>query len=248
MKKGEISAAPPPGAPVDCGCVIWGRNYDWDYVERLYNGLRRGLSRDIRLHVWTEHDRSVPPHMIKHVLEDLPELNAPKKAWWYKLQMFDPAHFSGRLIYLDLDVIVTGDLGWMLELDPAYFWTLRDFRYLWRSSHDCMNSSVMIWDTLRFRDIWADWRRDYTNIIRRYDGDQDWINQQIPAGQRRYIESARAQSWRWQVLDGGLDPKTRRYRAPDTGPQLDAATSLVIFHGRPKPHQISHQWVSKHWT
>jgi hypothetical protein len=36
------------------------------YVERLYNMVSRHMPVPMRFHVWTEHDRSVPPHMIKH--------------------------------------------------------------------------------------------------------------------------------------------------------------------------------------
>jgi len=57
---------------IDCACVIHGTGYDWIYVERLYNMLNRHLSGGCRMHVYTEHDRSVPPHMIKHCLEDWP--------------------------------------------------------------------------------------------------------------------------------------------------------------------------------
>ena len=55
---------------VDCACVIHGKAYDWRYVERLYNMLSRNLDREVRMHVYTEHDRSVPPHMVKHILDD----------------------------------------------------------------------------------------------------------------------------------------------------------------------------------
>jgi len=55
---------------IDCACVIHGSGYDWSYVERLYNMLCRNLHAEVRLHVYTEHDRSVPPHMVKHILTD----------------------------------------------------------------------------------------------------------------------------------------------------------------------------------
>ena len=56
----------------DCACVIHSSGYDWIYVERLHNMLNRWMPGGARLHVFTEHDRSVPPHMVKHVLEDWP--------------------------------------------------------------------------------------------------------------------------------------------------------------------------------
>ena len=53
--------------PIDCACVIHSDVYSWRYVDTLYNMLVRNLSREVRLHVYTEQDRPVPDHMIKHV-------------------------------------------------------------------------------------------------------------------------------------------------------------------------------------
>ena len=84
---------------IDCACVIHGSGYDWQYVERLYNMLCRNLLKEVRLHVYTEHDRSVPPHMVKHILEDW-GISGPKRSWWYKMQLFNPTHFAGNMLQL----------------------------------------------------------------------------------------------------------------------------------------------------
>ena len=100
-------------SPVDCACVIHGTGYDWIYVERLYNMLSRNLPNGIRFHVYTEHDRLVPAHMIKHVLTDWPEISGPKRSWWYKLQLFNSAHHQGNLLYFDLDTVILRDISWI---------------------------------------------------------------------------------------------------------------------------------------
>ena len=69
-----------PNAPIDCACVIHGDVYQWHYVDTLYSMLTRNLSRPIRMHVYTEHDRPVPPHMIKHVLTEWPGIQGAKKS------------------------------------------------------------------------------------------------------------------------------------------------------------------------
>ena len=116
---------------IDCACVIHGSGYDWQYVERLYNMLCRNLSTEVRMHVYTEHDRSVPPHMAKHTLEDW-GISGPKRSWWYKMQLFNPAHFAGNMLYLDLDVVIANNLDWIPAHSTDYLWTIRDFRYLQR--------------------------------------------------------------------------------------------------------------------
>jgi hypothetical protein len=190
----------------------------------------------------------VPPHMIKHILDESPELAGPKRAWWYKLQMFNVEHYAGHLLYFDLDTVIVGDLTWMLQLNPAYFWTLRDFRYLWKTGYSSMNSSVMFWDTVRYKHLWTDFQKDWPRWVTSYPGDQDYLNAVLPEDQKRFLETPRVKSWRWEVQDGGMDVRTRRYRREGLGAELDDKTSILVFHGRPKPHDVTDPVVVKHWV
>lgn len=235
---------------VDCGCVIHGSAYDWTYVERLFNMLTRHVPRPIRFHVWTEHDRSVPPHMIKHCLEEWPGVSGPKKSWWYKMQMFDPCHHDGNLLYFDLDVVIVDDISWAVSESTEYFWTLRDFRYLHRPTHVGINSSMMWWNTRRFSWIWENFRqRPIESVVQRYPGDQDYLTASISAADLRVYETHRAVSWRWQCHDGGWDFQRRRALTPGRGTEIIPGASVLVFHGRPKPHQLCSidSVVSEHW-
>lgn len=236
-------------AVVDVGCVLHGRAYDWIYVERLYNMVRRYLRTELRFHVWTEHDRSVPPHMIKHCLEEWPGISGPRKSWWYKMQIFDTRHHAGELLFLDLDMVIVRDLGWIVGELTDCFWTIRDFRRLQQISNITMNSSIMWFDTQRWYPIWQEFcKEDITQLSRRYHGDQDYLHAVIPSSRRRYFADELVASYRWQALDGGYDFRTRRHHRPGSGTQINKRTSIVVFHGRPKPHQAHQdQFVLEHW-
>jgi len=234
---------------IDCACVIHGTGYHWDYVQNLHAQLTRHHGDRIRLHVYTEHDRSVPPHLIKHCVEEWPGIAGPKKSWWYKMQLFNDQYHAGPLLYFDLDVIILQDMSWTRDLDLNYFWAIRDFRYLQRSTHNTINSSVMYWDTRRFGWVWRDFvKANLDEIVRRYPGDQDYVTQVIDPMQRRYFDKNRFESYRWQSLDGGFDFKTRVYRQPGQGFQPSGTTAAVIFHGSPKPHEIKNSVVTELWA
>lgn len=236
-------------AVVDVACVLHGRAYDWCYVERLYNMIHRHLPAAVRFHVWTEHDRSVPPHMIKHVLEEWPGVTGPKKSWWYKLQMFDPKHHAGDLLYFDLDTIIVGDISWIVQESTEQLWILRDFRYLQnpRMIYN-VNSSVMWWNTNDMSYVWREFeKRGVTDVVKTYHGDQDLINALVPPHRRQFLDQDRVASWRWQIFDGGWDFRSRRSRAPGTGVSVNDQVSVVVLHGNPKPHQIDNDWVRAHW-
>jgi len=237
-----------PGPMIDCACVIHSTGYDWRYVENLYNMLTRVLPGNIRFHVYTEHDRSVPPHMIKHILTEWPGIAGPKKSWWYKMQMFNPEHHAGNLLYLELDTVVVRDLSWISNLDTRYFWAIRDFRYLQNPHHTGFNSSVMWWNVSHFSWIWEQFSKsDIKQVTKNNPGDQDYITKVIDINQRRFFEDRMFESFRWQCLDGGYNFQRRQHKSPGSGVKIAPDTSVVIFHGLPKPHQITDAAITQLW-
>jgi hypothetical protein len=240
---------PRPDGITDCACVIHGTGYEWIYVEKLYNMLKRNLPQGIRFHVYTEHDRPVPSHMIKHALKDWPGIGGPKRSWWYKMQLFNPEHHSGNLLYFDLDCVIISDLEWIPVLSTECFWTIRDFRYLQRQSYAGMNSSVMWWNVEKYAHVWHEFdKQDINRIVIQYPGDQDYLGAVIDPTQRRYFDPRHVQSWRWEVADGGYDFAGRKPKKPGSGAHIGDDVSILVFHGRPKPHECTaYPVIAGHW-
>lgn len=233
--------------PIDCACVIHGQAYSWNYVERLYNMLSRNLSRGIRFHVYTESSRPVPAHMIKHNLDDW-GIRGPQRSWWYKMQLFNPEHHSGPLLYFDLDTVIVNNLDWIVNLPLNYFWSIRDFKYLWRPNHFGINSSIMWWNTQTYSYVYNEFHQQGMHqIMHKFRGDQDFITHIIPDSQRRFLDPERVKSWRWQCHDGGYDFHTKRHFKPNTGALLRPETCVLVFHGQPKPDQVQDSLIISHW-
>ena len=234
---------------VDCACVIHSSGYDWIYVERLYNMLCRSLSAQVRMHVYTEHDRSVPPHMIKHCLEEWPGIAGPKKSWWYKMQLFNPEHHSGNLLYFDLDCVIVRDVTWITNLPSEKFWTIKDFRYLQNIKTAGINSSVMWWNVGRFGYVWEKFKTlNLTATVKQYHGDQDYLNVAIDYNDRRYFDPKLIESYRWQARDGGYDFAQRRAKQPGSGTVITGDTTVLVFHGHPKPHEVTDPLIQQLWA
>jgi hypothetical protein len=232
----------------DVVCLIHGSKYPWEYVEKLYSMATRHSSVPVRFHVLTEKTRLVPPHMIKHELIDWPDAAGPNLAWWYKMQLFDLGRFSMPMLYLDLDVVIVGNLDWIWQLDTRYFWTIRDFQYLYRGNTQTINSSIMSWDPAKYYWIWEDFDRlDRTAIIRKYKGDQNYLSAVLPPSHLRLIDADLVKSWRWQIAGGGWDFDKRRAKTPNITPTLDASTKIIVFHGDPKPQDIKDNIVKINW-
>lgn len=232
---------------IDCGCVLHGDYYTLEYAEKLEAMLKRHFSCPIRFHIWTEEAREVPKHWIKHPLYDL-GVSGPKKSWWYKTQIYDAKSFKGRLFYFDLDVVIMGSLDWMLRLSDQHFWACRDFRYIWKKNRWYINSSVMVFDTLKYNYMWKKFKQNSLAIMSQYQGDQDYANAEVPEAEKRWFDQNYIKSWRWEVKDGGMDFVYRNY--PNAGKPRDHIfkdLSIVVFHGVPKPHEIDDYDVIRHW-
>lgn len=234
------------GTNINCACVIHGSVYSWIYVERLYNMLLRNLSRPVTLHVYTEPDRHVPNPFVKHELIDL-GIAGPKKGWWYKIQLFNDQHYSGPLLYFDLDTVITDNIDWITEQSLDYFWAPRDFKKLWRPSHAGINSSVMWWDTTKFSFVWDHFQtQSLPWLQRRYPGDQDYLSDTINNNRLRYLDETKIRSWKWECVDGGWDFKKRQSKAPNTGTHLNGA-SVLVFHGQPNPCDVRDPVILTNW-
>jgi len=234
--------------PVDCACVIHGTGYDWVYVDRLYNMLQRNLPQGIRMHVYTEPTRPVPAHMIRHDLTEWSGISGPRRSWWYKMQLFDPQHHQGNMLYFDLDTVIVRDLSWITALPTDHLWGIRDFKYLQNANRSVLNSSIMWWNVSSHAQVWHDFvSQDVATVTRRYPGDQDYIYAALGPNRIRYFDQSQVQSWRWQCWDGGYDFARRAHRLPGTGTQIPPDASVLVFHGNPKPHKIADPAVVQFW-
>lgn len=138
------------------------------------------------------------------------------RGWWNKLQLFRPGAFPAgeRVVYLDLDTVVVGDLGPLLDYRGP-FAALRDFYRKWG-----LGSGVMAWEAGTCDDIWTEWDRLGRPELR--GGDQSWIEYMRPDAVRLQNEVPGIVSYKVHCLNGV--PKHSR---------------LVCFHGSPRPHEVT---------
>jgi hypothetical protein len=209
--------------------------------------LDRHLTPKVRLHVYTEAGRVVPAPYVKHELTDW-GIAGPRRAWWYKIQLFNSAHHAGPLLYFDLDTVVVDNIDWICQQPLRYFWAVRDFKYLWKPNSTGLNSSIMWWDTRNYDAIWQIFQTEnFDSILREYRGDQDYITAKVRQVEQRFFDPRRIKSWRWQCLDGGYNFQTQKYLQPNIGTRIDTGTSVLIFHGAPKPSELTDDIILQYW-
>lgn len=176
-----------------------------DYLgrgEEYVAKLRAGVARHLAL-----------PHEFVCIRE------SAKPGWWAKVDLFEPGRFRGRVLYLDLDTVIVGDLARLVVHKGLLH--LQD----WGWTTPTYGSGVMVWDVGEHAEIFELYDK---HVPARFRGDQDWLT--ALGG--------------WDALPRELN-YSYRYHAKRAVP--DGAVT-VSFHGRPKPHEITDGWVPQAWT
>jgi lipopolysaccharide biosynthesis glycosyltransferase len=216
-------------------CLWVGNKYPVDYVKKLNNMVKANLALDHKFICLTDK-----PNL--HKIEGIEFRQAPVAIAdsWCKLSLFTPqltAYYQGKALYLDLDIVITGKLDGMIEKCDTLtekpkdeygvtghnktFYIIKDW---WR---DSFNSSVMIWELGKWNEIYSKFK---PSDINRLKGDQDLITEVLQGHDVKTFGAVEIQSYKANNLIEGFNKHTK----------------IVVFHGKPKPHEVK-GWVIDYW-
>ena len=102
-------------------CMKWGSRYSADYVNRLYSTVMRHTRRPTRFLCFTDNTAGIT---ASAETAPLPQIDLPEEVFvrgkrvkvrylpWRKIALWqrDLAGLTGEVLYLDLDLVVTGSL------------------------------------------------------------------------------------------------------------------------------------------
>ena len=221
-------------------CVCYGDKYAVEYVQKLYNMVKRNTTLLVDYYVFTDHVK-----MQKMVDGDIKVRTFPEtdlQGWWNKMQLFHPkTPLAGTTLYMDLDVVITQNIDCFFTYKPeADFVGMNDFNPTTKQ----WNSSVMKFKNDKLHDkIWRKFIGNRPDFLRRFAGDQNLISDFIKEtpGCDSYPDSW-TQSYKW------YDRKGNRYAKSDMTYEHDGESLVTVFHGQPNPHQSDQEWVKKAWV
>lgn len=192
-------------------------------VEILYSMVRRNLAGGHRgrFTVFTD-DPSLFAGMAGVQPKQIPE---GLTGWWAKLYLFSPDAFKDgeRVLYFDLDTAITGQIDEIANYKGP-FAILRDAYRV-----GGLQSSVMAWEAGVASSLWMNW--DNAGRPELAGGDQAWIEREL--------------RMKPDILQD-LFPKQFRSYKVDCREFVPKGTSIVFFHGRPRPHECE-GWVKDVW-
>ena len=185
-------------------CVCVGDKYHTGYVHALKEMVDKYLTI---------------PHDFKCISDkkiDGITTIEPVKAydsWWSKINLFAPGVAIGKSIYLDLDVVITGNIDY-LEVYTNSFSAPSNWA---QSGHGGIQSSVMCWQG-NWHTPFEKFKYDF--VSKRLWGDQEFL---------------------WELLgdDWQKIPNIGSYKyhvRPVS--QIPEWMRVCVFHGLPDPHEV----------
>ena len=211
---------------ITVACVFWGDKFSDDYVYNLKSMVERNTT--------------VPHQFVCFSDRELEGIKTVKlipgyEGWWNKMQMFNTDFRLGnRVVYLDLDTLIVGNIDWLLEYD-GMFMGIEDLGSVNEHQPELkgrLQSGVMSWDYRLNSHLWN--RFTSSGESQRYRGDGEYLNHIVPKYQRDFIQKrykGKLKSYKYQVYSEGITDDL----------------SIICFHGSPSIPQAMTETVTTGW-
>ncbi|TCT42721.1 hypothetical protein [Martelella mediterranea] len=210
-------------------CMKWGQRYSADYVNRLWSSIKRHTVRETRLVCFTDDPSGVDPAVQCH---PLPEIRIPDEiAWspWRKLSLWQTplADLSGDVLFLDLDIVITGALDPMFDFAPGKYCACENWT---QPGQGIGNTSVFRWNVGANPQIFRDFEADAERIRKKYRIEQVYISAEID--EMLFWPSEWCVSFKHTLMPSWPLNFFKTVKLPEN-------TKVVAFTGKPDPDEAA---------
>ncbi len=221
----------------------WGTLYDASYVNALHRAVQQHLSYDFTFYCLTDNGEGLDPQIV---VQDLPKLAIDglyqRGGNFPKLGVFERGRFPNEdyALFPDLDIVILksldkfidkvraeGGLHILREWNPV-LWSLVP---IWARPDRGPQSSVFAWKISDFHYIFDDFNSDPARAVASAIHDQDYLGHVVQA--RTYWPHHWVRSFKRHCI-----PYFPLNLIFQTVPKPKTA-SIVVFHGSPRPHEVS---------
>ena len=110
-------------------CMKWGVRYNYNYVNNLYDSIKRHTNKKTQLICFTDDQSNIHKEVI---CKPLPYIKIPKEISetpWRKLSIWKyPLHeLKGDVLFLDLDLVITNNLDKFFSYKPGTFCVIENW-------------------------------------------------------------------------------------------------------------------------
>ena len=233
-------------------CMKWGTKYGAEYVNRLYNMVKRHLTLPFKMVCLTDRTEGIDPNVQCFPIPslDLPE-GAPERGW-NKLSTFEPDLYGlkGNALFLDLDVVIVDNIDGFFQT-PGEFLIIHDWKRPWRVTG---NSSVYRFKLGEFSGILPYFRENFDEIRQKFRNEQEYLSWFVhKEGKLSYWNKDWCKSYKYHCLR----KVPFAYFQPPIKPK---GAKIIIFHGEINPpdavsggggkwyrYVLPSDWIKESW-
>jgi hypothetical protein len=244
-KQAEESYSAPSACQYYLVCVKHGKKYPAEYVNTLHRMCRRNCTLDFEFVCLTDDTKG-----LDDSIKTIP-LPVDLKGWWAKPYMFsNNLGLDGVILYMDLDVVIAGNIDKLFTHSPGHWFIIRDFTRAMRPNWQKYNSSVIRFNSGQLDHLWQDFKKNRIAYQKKFFGDQDWLYA-VADKKPMFWPETWILSWKWEVrksrqfAPGGKRGNRRFKEVEDVQPRPECC--VTVFHGDPNPELVEDPWVVQNW-
>lgn len=198
------------------------------------------------------------PHGFACITEDptglhpdirvIPTPKGKVSGWWYKPWVFSKdIPLEGTLLFMDLDIVVIGNIDNLWTHFPGKFAIIKDFNRSLVKGWEKFNSSIFRLEKGQLPHVWENLAADWKHTTRMH-GDQDWIYMQIKKDFVFWPDEW-IQSYKWEIRNRNdiVRVNNKRGFKDIANPVIRPETTILVFHGDPKPNEVQDPVVVQNW-
>ena len=159
-------------------CMKWGTRYGADFVNRLHAMTRRHVTGNLRFVCFTDDGSELDPDIEAL---PLPHIELPERVRWnpwrkISLWQYPLADLEGDVLFLDLDIVVTGSLDPLFDFEPGRYCVIHN----WTQPRDTVgNTSVFRFPVGKHTHIYDRVMSEPDDVLGKYKIEQLYISREI---------------------------------------------------------------------
>lgn len=209
-----------------------GGEFEPEHAQSLAWQVREHLSIDHRFVLLTDFGlKGYAGHWPLNV--DIVHLEHDWPGWFAKVELFKPGRFKGRVLYMDLDTKIVGNIDALATAYPQGPIMLRDF--YWSERVAC---GLMAWTGDELAEVYGRFAASPNSLMEWCGalGEQPLIRDAVSVQGPPFAKGHRGWVKAWQDLLLGQVVSYKAHVLPQGHVPRDAR--VVCFHGQPRPWNV----------
>ena len=206
----------------------WGSRYGPEFVNRLYNSIKRHTKKTTKLYCFTDDIKGINKNII---CKPLPKIKLPETISltpWRKLSVWQHPldKLKGDVLFLDLDLVITGNLDRFFDFNPGKYCVIENWTQI---GEDIGNTSCFRFPVGKYDYIFKKFQKNPEEVWKKFHIEQIFLSAEIkdqifwPSDWCKSFKHNLLPFWPLRIWKPAILPKE---------------TSIVAFTGKPDPDDV----------